>query len=52
VQVTRWTAIEVVDAITEALIVALAIVFIWPVQTPWPRKAVIALHFVPRLLYV
>jgi hypothetical protein len=50
--VTRWSAIEVFDAITEVLMVALAIVFIWTVQTPWRRKVVIVLHFVPRLLYV
>lgn len=48
----RWRAIGIVDAITELLIIVLALVVVIPLRMSVNKKAAAALAFIPRLLCV
>lgn len=48
----RWRVIGIVDAITELLIIVLALVVVIPLRMSINKKAAAALAFIPRLLCV
>jgi hypothetical protein len=48
-QVTRWTVIGVLDAITEVMILALSVAVIFPLRMAWPKKLQAIFCFALRL---